>query len=406
MIKWENVVMKVFENRKQNKQLGLTYAVFLMNGMLALSIGSLLPFVRDARGLDYGFCGLIVSLHSVGNLFSSFFAGTLPLVIGKKKSILLFQSAFAISYCMILFGKGNLVLAAAFLMTGLARGAASNYCNSKINNLAPGKAWIINGLHAMFSIGAFVFPILLTLITGTHADHWVYACMLMIALGVLTWILYLLIPEDEDAVAASPAAGEAKESNWGFLKEPLFYLVILTLFFYLCAEQGVIGWMITYFKDTELLSPSVSTITASVQWLMILLGRLSAAFLSLKIAKEKLLPVMGVGLVVFFIILIFSKTTFWIMFGIVGFGYSMAGIYPTTVSFAGKLLQKYSMAWSFILTTASFGSILMPSVIGKIAADAGIAVGMSSVAVVLVIDFVCIIALCMYSVRSQKERIS
>ena len=94
------------------------------------------------------------------------------------------------------------------------------------------------------------------------------------------------------------------------------------------------------------------------------------------------------------------------MFGIVGFGYSMEGIYPTTVSFAGKLLQKYSMAWSFILTTASFGSILMPSVIGKIAADAGIAVGMSSVAVVLVIDFVCIIALCMYSVRSQKERIS
>ena len=229
--------------------------------------------------------------------------------------------------------------------------------------------------------------------------------MLMIALGVLTWILYLLIPEDEDVVEA-PAAGEKKESNWGFLKEPLFYLVILTLFFYLCAEQGVIGWMITYFKDTELLSPSVSTITASVQWLMILLGRLSAAFLSLRIAKEKLLPAMGVGLVVFFIILIFSKTTFWIMFGIVGFGYSMAGIYPTTVSFAGKLLQKYSMAWSFILTTASFGSILMPSVIGKIAAGAGITVGMSSVAVVLVIDFVCIIALCMYSVRSQKEHIS
>ena len=94
------------------------------------------------------------------------------------------------------------------------------------------------------------------------------------------------------------------------------------------------------------------------------------------------------------------------MFGIVGFGYSMAGIYPTTVSFAGKLLQKYSMAWSFILTTASFGSILMPSVIGKIAAGAGIAVGMSSVAVVLVIDFVCIIALCIYSVRSQKKHIS
>ena len=113
--------MKVFENSKQNKQLGLTYAVFLMNGMLALSIGSLLPFVRDARGLDYGFCGLIVSLHSVGNLFSSFFAGTLPLAIGKKKSILIFQAAFALSYCMILFGKGNTVLAAAFFDDGTGK---------------------------------------------------------------------------------------------------------------------------------------------------------------------------------------------------------------------------------------------------------------------------------------------
>ena len=398
--------MKVFETKRQNRQLGLTYAVFLMNGMLALSIGSLLPFIRDARGLDYGFCGLIVSLHSVGNLISSFFAGTLPLAIGKKKSILLFESAFALSYGMILFGKGNLVLAAAFLMTGLARGAASNYCNAKINGLAPGKAWIINGLHAMFSVGAFAFPILLTLITGTHADHWVYACALLLVLGILTWILYWMIPEEEEGIPAQKKE-TAGESNWGFFKEPIFYLVILTLFFYLCAEQGVIGWMITYFKDTGLLSPSVSTITASVQWIMILLGRLSAAFLSLKIGKEKLLPVMGVGLVAFFILLIFSKTTFWIMVGIVGFGYSMAGIYPTTVSFSGKLQQKYPMAWSFILTTASFGSILMPSVIGKIAAGAGIAVGMSSVAVVLVIDFVCIIALCIYSVRSQpQERIS
>lgn len=394
--------MKVFETKRQNRQLGLTYVVFLMNGMLALSIGSLLPFIRDARGLDYGFCGLIVSLHSVGNLISSFFAGTLPLAIGKKKSILLFESAFALSYVMILFGKGNLVLAAAFLMTGLARGAASNYCNAKINGLAPGKAWIINGLHAMFSVGAFAFPILLTLITGTNADHWVYACVLLLVLGILTWILYWMIPEEEEGIPVQKKETSG-ESNWGFFKEPVFYLVILTLFFYLCAEQGDIGWMITYFKDTGLLSPSVSTITASVQWIMILLGRLSVAFLSLRIAKEKLLPVMGVGLVAFFILLIFSKTTFWIMAGIVGFGYSMAGIYPTTVAFSGKLQQKYPMAWSFILTTASFGSILMPSIIGKIAAGAGIAVGMSSVAVVLVIDFVCILALCMYSVRTQSQ---
>lgn len=384
----------------------------MVNGMLALSIGLMLPFIRDARGLDYGFCGMIVSLHSVGNLLSSFFAGIVPAFLGKKKSILLFESFFAISFALILFGQNNFCLVLAFLMTGLARGAASNYCNAKINALAPGKAWIINGLHAMFSIGAFLFPILLTLITGTNASNWTYACVMMLAVGVLAWFLYWMIPEDEEQKKQRKTEGNGEEKktaavsengSWGFLKEPVFYLVIVTLFFYLCAEQGVIGWMITYFKDTELLSPSVSTITASVQWLMILFGRLTVAAVSLKVAKEKLLPVMGVGLVVFFILLIFSRTTFWIMAGIIGFGYSMAGVYPTTVSFAGKLIQKYPMAWSFILTLASLGSIVMPSVIGKIAETAGIAVGMSSVAVVLVIDFICILALCAYSAKTGKE---
>ena len=372
----------------------------------------MLPFLRDARGLDYGFCGMIVSLHSVGNLLSSFFAGIVPAFLGKKKSILLFESFFAISFALILFGQNNFCLVLAFLMTGLARGAASNYCNAKINALAPGKAWIINGLHAMFSIGASGFPILLTLITGTNASNWTYACVMMLAVGVLAWFLYWMIPEDEEQKKQRKTEGNGEEKktaavsengSWGFLKEPVFYLVIVTLFFYLCAEQGVIGWMITYFKDTELLSPSVSTITASVQWLMILFGRLTVAAVSLKVAKEKLLPVMGVGLVAFFILLIFSRTTFWIMAGIIGFGYSMAGVYPTTVSFAGKLIQKYPMAWSFILTLASLGSIVMPSVIGKIAETAGIAVGMSSVAVVLVIDFICILALCAYSAKTGKE---
>lgn len=404
--------MKVFENQKQNRQFFLSYIVFMVNGMLALSIGSMLPFIRDARGLDYGFCGMIVSLHSVGNLLSSFFAGIVPAFLGKKKSILLFESFFAISFALILFGQNNFCLVLAFLMTGLARGAASNYCNAKINALAPGKAWIINGLHAMFSIGAFLFPILLTLITGTNASNWTYACVMMLAVGVLAWFLYWMIPEDEEQKKQRKTEenGEEKKTaavsenrSWGFFKEPVFYLVIATLFFYLCAEQGVIGWMITYFKDTELLSPSVSTITASVQWLMILFGRLTVAAVSLKVTKEKLLPVMGVGLVVFFILLIFSRTTFWIMAGIIGFGYSMAGVYPTTVSFAGKLIQKYPMAWSFILTLASLGSIVMPSVIGKIAETAGIAVGMSSVAVVLVIDFICILALCAYSAKTGKE---
>ena len=398
--------MDLFGDKIKKKQFVLTYAVFFANGLLALSIGSLLPFIREARNIDYAFGGLMVSLHSVGNLIAGFAAGALPMLIGKKRSILLFELFFPVSFLIILLANSNFLFAFAFFATGLARGACSNYCNSKINSIATGKAWALNALHAMFAIGAFLFPLILMVITREDKSRWLIACVFMVILGCITWVLYLLNPEvDPDNTDAGNDNTNIKNTDvkklLGFLHKPLFYLCTLTLFFYLCAEQGVIGWMISYFKDTGLLNAGLSQVTASVLWVMILCGRLTTAFFSTKVKKENLLPAMGVGIVIFFIILLFSRSTTLIMLGIMGFGFSMAGIYATTVSFAGKLIKEYSLAWSFILTTASFGSILMPSIIGFIAEHAGIATGMASVAIALVIDMICIMSLVRYVKRNN-----
>ena len=391
------------DSKEKKKQFFFSYGVFMINGMLALSIGSLLPFVKEARGLDYVFSGMLVSLHSVGNLLSSFTAGVLPVYLGRKKSILLFESLFAIAFALLLFGKGPVALILAFLLTGLARGAASNFNNKTINQLAPGQAWMINGLHAMFAIGAFLFPLLLTALTSVKTDNWIYACYFMLAMGVLAWILYYLIPiEDEEVAKSVEKQKEQSKADYGIFKEPMFWLCTSILFFYLCAEQGVIGWLITYFKDSGFLSASLSQVMASVLWIMILAGRLSAACLSTKMKKENLLVMMGVGFVAFVFVLLFGRSTSVIVLGIMGFGYSMAGIYPTTVSFTGQLIQKYQLSWSFILTIASFGSILMPSVIGKIAEQAGIVYGMSSIVVVILVDLCLLIALKMYTAKRTR----
>jgi fucose permease len=377
-----------------------SYIIFLINGMLALSIGSMLPFIRDARGLEYDFCGIIVSLHSVGNLMSSFLAGALAIKLGRKKSILFFNAFMAISYLLIIATDNNFCLALAFLLTGMARGATSNFCNATINSIAPGKVAASSGLHAMFSVGAFLFPILLTLLTAANADNWILACVFMLFMSVLSWILYATMPVDESIVKKGE---EAKENSYGFFKEPMFLLCTGTLFFYLCVEQGVIGWMVTYFKDTGLIAGTLSQITASVLWIMILAGRLTTVYLSDKVRKGTLLRIMAVGLVSFFILLLFARTTLWIMIGIMGFGYSMAGIYPSAVSFAGHLNRRYNMSWSFMLTLASMGSILMPTIIGKIADTAGIIYGMSSIVVVIVIDMIFIGMLTTYMRKNGLE---
>lgn len=393
----------MFQDKRKKQQLICSYSVFILNGMLALSIGSMMPFIRDARGLAYALCGMLVSLHSVGNLISSFLAGAFAMKIGRKKTILLFNACFAIAYLLILLSGNTLCLMLAFLMTGLARGATSNFCNTVVNNLAPGKAGLINGLHGMFSIGAFFFPILLMVLTKSNVQNWSIACGFMLVMGILSWVLYVLIPMDTSLEARKAKDEKGNSDTYGFVKEPVFYLTIVTLFFYLCAEQGVIGWLVTYFKDTGLLNASLSQLMASIQWIMIFAGRLTTAWLSSWIKKERLLPVMGIGLVLFFIVLITSQSTVGIIIGIMGFGFSMAGIYPTTVSFSGNLIQRYPLAWSFILTLASLGSIIMPSVIGRIAETSGIVAGMSSVGAVVCTDLICIICLTLYLRRKKGD---
>ena len=80
----------------------------------------------------------------------------------------------------------------------------------------------------------------------------------------------------------------------------------------------------------------------------------------------------------------------------------MSGVYPTTVSYAGKMIQQFSMAWSFILTFASLGAILMPTFIGHVAQISGIATGMRLITAVLVITLAFIITLTAYS-KNKSE---
>lgn len=379
-----------------------------------------MPFLADTRGLTYSFIGLLVGLHSVGNLFSSFTAGILPRYLGRRPSILVFNACYALAFVLILVTRANWWLVVAFLLTGVARGATSNFCNIVVNDLAPGKAWIFSGLHGMFAVGAFLLPLI---VMGVARSNWIIAVYLLIGAGLLSFLLYATMPLDpalpaarrmttirgrpRSAAAPPQSIGETsrrlrravdpsrnpREGKWGFLRDKLFWLVSLSLMAYLAAEQGVIGWLVTFFRDTGLLSIYLAQVMASVLWVAILFGRLATAYLSTRVPRHRLLVIMGIGLIVFFATMMATSNPTIIVIGIIGFGLSMAGIYPTVVSYAGGLIQHYALAWSFILTGAALGAVLMPNIIGFVAERVGLFYGMASIAGALILTNVLLFAL-------------
>lgn len=357
------------------------YATFIFNGILALTIGALLPYIRDSYTLSYSFSGLLVSLHSVGNLFASFTAGILPVWLGRKRSILLFSSCYTLAFLLILLSGHPAMLVPAFFMTGLCRGAVSNFNNTEINMLAPGQGWALNALHASFAVGAFAAP-MLVLLCAQILNNWKLMCTLLVIFGILDFLIFAFMPLSVDRLDSA-----SQRRDFGFFRRQKFWLTTGTLFFYLCAEQGVVGWMVTYFKDTGLMSPAYAQGMASILWVLILIGRLTAAWLCTRVHSNRLLTVMGAGMVLFFLIVLTGKSLPIITFGIAGFGFSMAGLYPTRVSITSDLMKEYPMAWSFILSTASLGSILMPSIIGAVAQSAGLQMGISTIILAVIATF-------------------
>ena len=62
--------------------------------------------------------------------------------------------------------------------------------------------------------------------------------------------------------------------------------------------------------------------------------------------------------------------------GTIGLGLSLSGMYGTTVANAGDVFGRYPLAMGIFVTLSGFGSIITPSIVGALAEEAGIRVGM------------------------------
>jgi fucose permease len=364
------------------------YFLFFVNGGLALMLGAVMPYMKSTYGIDYALAGILISVHSIGNLVSSFIGGIIPIYIGRKKSILLLCSAGLLAFILMSFYGNPYLLILAFFLTGINRGAISNFNNTVINTIATGKAWALNLLHAVFAIGAFTSPFVALFFTRNNPDHWRYATLSWAVFCFLELVVLFIMKIPNNTATAK----QNRTVSWAFLKNKNYITACAILFFYLSSEQAINGWLVTYFKDSGIMSDTFAQTMASLLWLVILLGRLVCAYISEKVQKPKLLIYSSIGYLLFFIVLLFSKQLLPITIGIVGIGFCMSGLYPTTLADIGDIIKEYPLALSVILTIAGLGAIIMPAIIGTVANNIGIIGGMSviivSVAFTLIFIFI------------------
>ena len=120
----------------------------------------------------------------------------------------------------------------------------------------------------------------------------------------------------------------------------------------------------------------MSTYTVTVLWGATLVARLLIAFvLPIKNAYSAMIK-MGAMCIVFYLGLMLANDQAMAIILLFAFAFAMAGMNPTAVASAGRMMSVTSMG--VMLPVASSGAILMPWIIGMVAEHAGIGMGMAT----------------------------
>ena len=380
--------MELTNEKRENRLMMATLFVFFTSGASSVLMGNLMPFLREMYDINYTYAGLLLSLPSWGNLASIFITGYLPTYIGRRKTVLLTAMWMAVAFAIITFGIGGAgALALACVMIGIARGGNTNFSNTMMSTL-PGKKSAIgyNLLHGAFAVGAVLSPLALIACTKGNPLGWKYMTAGIVALCLVQLTVYGKMRLPRENITKS-----IKKVDRSFLKNQSFWLAAAILFFYISAEYAIVTWLVTYFKDTGILSPQISQLMTSLLWVVIFIGRMIGAALVGKVSRKIILVVDGVGLMLCFLLVFFSRTEMPIFLGIMGVGLFMATIYTSALALGTQRIKGNDLGVSTMILVGSAGGIITPAAVGMVAEKAGIQMGMGVVVAVTVLLLITIL---------------
>jgi fucose permease len=343
-------------------------AGFFLGGICAISAGIIVSILRDRYSLSYSFSGTLVSAMSIGNMLALMISGVLPGKIGEKGTTLILSSGAFFGYLLMAVTGSPVLLLAAFLLAGVSKGCTANKCTLLVSNNTDDKQKALSMLNAWFAFGALLCPFLVSFLQRKSNT----LPMLGVSFaGLCLWLLFLWA-----GLPGKPSGPERKHAaDYSFFRSPVFWILTMLLFCQNAAEYTVNGWVVTYYKNEQILSGPLAAYTVTVQWGLNLVARLLLAFV-LKVKKPyKALAVMGVGVTVMYAVLLrmHSAVPALIVLGL--FAFSIAGVYPMTIACTGEMMSSASLG--FLLSFAGIGGIVFPWLVGIIADAAGLRTGMA-----------------------------
>lgn len=340
------------------------YAAFIAMGISMASLGPTLPGLAANTRASISAISVLFTARALGSLVGSVWGGRIYDRIKGNGVMALMIVGIAILTALTPFVPILWVLTALLFFTGAVQGILNIGGNTLLvwlhgQNVGP----FMNGLHFCFGVGTFITPVIIAQFVARPGGMvWIY---LLLAVIILPTALVSLLPSP---ISPLTARQQANEKN-----DPMLIILIAMVFgCYSGASLAYGGWIYTYAIKMNLANATNAAYLTSVFWGALTLGRLAAIPLAMRYKPQAILWADFLGALVSLLALaIWPGSLVAVIFTSAGLGFSLASIYPTTMSFSGQLMTLTGKVTGLFSIGNSAGSMLIPWVIGQFFDQAG-----------------------------------
>ncbi|MGN0571991.1 MAG: MFS transporter [Candidatus Fimenecus sp.] len=277
------------------------YIVFISLGLPDSLFGVAWPVVHTEFGVAESFASLYSIITGVCTGGVSFFAGKVLRRFGTAKVTFVSILLTAMGLLGISFAPNLFVMMLFSVILGYGAGAIDTGVNNFVS--LHFKARHMNWLHCFWGVGVTVSPMIMSAFLSGETGAWrngyrVVAAMqlciaLIVAFSLRKWIRVEKAGVSAAAKTQEPAVPNEKSFS-ALLRTKGALVSILSLGLY-CSMEFLIGtWGATYLVNAVALAPDAAAKWISVYFCGIMLGRLIAGFLSVKL-KDDTLIFLGIG---------------------------------------------------------------------------------------------------------------
>ena len=340
----------------------------LLFGIAMTTLGSIAPDLKEKFGLDDIAAGTLFSILPLGILSGSLLFG--PIADKYGFGILLGISCIllAMGFEGIAFASSNGLLKACIFLFGLAGGSINGATSALVSDISDNnKTASISLLGVFFGIGALGMPLILGILRESYRFEIIVAAVGI--LSFLTGMLFMLIKLPPAKITQKIPAGKIM----GFFRDKVLLLIAFFLFFQSSFEGLMNNWTTTYLADHLSVSPDKALYGLSLFVAGMVVMRLLTGTILRHINVKGILIASFVFLLFGLVSIASGISVFVALFGFVLVGAGLAGGFPVMLGLAGERYKDISgTAFSFVLTIALLGNMLINYGMGIISEKYGI----------------------------------